>query len=196
MLIEDTNNLQYVLECQIDGCGTSYDTLNIDYDPLPNVAIYYPTQNADTVFFTCISTCVDEYLWDFGDGTFSNEENPFHIFPETGVYMITLTGTNSFGSRSHSGNYYYSWVSTPKELENDKIQIFPNPASENIYIKGLPDNNETKIYITDLSGHKVIETSTWSKTTIIDINGLNQGIYIVQIRYGLQMITKKIIVVH
>lgn len=109
LLIEDTTNLQYILECQIDGCGASYDTLNIDYDPLPNVGIYYPQQNSDTIFFTCSSTCVDEFLWDFGDGTFSNEESPYHIFPENGQYTLTLTGTNSFGSRSHTVNYNYYW---------------------------------------------------------------------------------------
>jgi len=107
LLIEDTTNLKYVLECQIDGCGTSYDTINIDYDPLPNVGIYYPQQNADTIFFTCTSTCVDEYLWDFGDGTFSTEENPYHVFEVNGIYTVTLTGTNSFGSRSHTINYYF-----------------------------------------------------------------------------------------
>jgi len=31
------------------------------------------------------------YLWDFGDGTISNEENPTHIYGEAGEYLVTLT---------------------------------------------------------------------------------------------------------
>lgn len=31
------------------------------------------------------------YVWDFGDGTTSNEENPTHTYTEEGVYNVTLT---------------------------------------------------------------------------------------------------------
>ena len=31
------------------------------------------------------------YTWDFGDGTFSHEQNPLHNYPEPGKYNITLT---------------------------------------------------------------------------------------------------------
>jgi len=31
------------------------------------------------------------YLWDFGDGTTSNEENPSHLYETEGVYNVTLT---------------------------------------------------------------------------------------------------------
>ena len=196
LLIEDTTNLQYVLECQIDGCGVSYDTLNIDYDPSPHVGIYYPQQNADTVFFTCLSTCVDEYLWDFGDGSFSNEENPYHIYKNNGIYTITLTGTNYSGSDSHTVNYNFYWVSSQVDMENEKVQIFPNPANEKLFIRGLPYGNKTKILISSLSGSNLINTNTRSEETIIDIRGLKQGIYILQLKTELKVITKKIMVIH
>ncbi|MCB0688748.1 MAG: PKD domain-containing protein [Saprospiraceae bacterium] len=35
---------------------------------------------------------IDKWLWDFGDGTFSNEQNPVHYFLEKGVHkVITLS---------------------------------------------------------------------------------------------------------
>jgi PKD repeat protein len=40
---------------------------------------------------------VTNYLWDFGDGTTSNEENPFHEYTETNTYPVTLTVTDSVG---------------------------------------------------------------------------------------------------
>jgi gliding motility-associated-like protein len=37
------------------------------------------------------------YLWEFGDGTTSNDVNPTHIYPDPGHYDVTLTVTNATG---------------------------------------------------------------------------------------------------
>ena len=37
------------------------------------------------------------YLWDFGDGETSNEANVWHMFPDTGMYLISLTVTDDDG---------------------------------------------------------------------------------------------------
>ncbi len=36
------------------------------------------------------STYATNYLWDFGDGSISSQENPSHTFSDTGTYQITL----------------------------------------------------------------------------------------------------------
>ncbi len=38
------------------------------------------------------------YLWDFGDGTNSTEESPYHTYNEPGLYTVSLTITNASGS--------------------------------------------------------------------------------------------------
>jgi len=40
------------------------------------------------------------WSWSFGDGTFSQEQNPFHSFPEPGIYntCLTVTGQNCTSS--------------------------------------------------------------------------------------------------
>lgn len=38
------------------------------------------------------------WLWDFGDGDVSTEQNPTHTYLEDGAYTVTLTATNSMGS--------------------------------------------------------------------------------------------------
>jgi PKD repeat protein len=35
------------------------------------------------------------YLWNFGDGTFSNESNPSHTYTKAGVYDVTLSVTSN-----------------------------------------------------------------------------------------------------
>lgn len=52
-----------------------------------------------TVTFTDESTYVpDAWLWDFGDGETSTEQNPVHEYAEDGTYTVTLTASNNGGS--------------------------------------------------------------------------------------------------
>ena len=50
------------------------------------------------VNFTNSSIGGQTYLWNFGDGTVSNEENPQHTYTEEGDYIVTLTVTNQGGT--------------------------------------------------------------------------------------------------
>lgn len=55
----------------------------------------------DTVQFTDYSSNYPtEWLWDFGDGTTSTEENPTHIYKEVGYYTVSLKSSNKYGADS------------------------------------------------------------------------------------------------
>jgi PKD domain len=45
----------------------------------------------DTAFFTNSSVGINSYSWNFGDGTTSTEDNPTHVFPGKGEYLISLS---------------------------------------------------------------------------------------------------------
>lgn len=54
-----------------------------------------------TVNFTDMSTgdpLPDTWLWDFGDGTTSTEQNPSHEYAEEGYYTVVLTARNTIGA--------------------------------------------------------------------------------------------------
>ena len=54
-----------------------------------------------TVNFTDTSTGDNlTYLWNFGDGNTSPEQNPIHEYAVSGEYTITLTTTNNYGSNT------------------------------------------------------------------------------------------------
>ncbi|HBF21237.1 MAG TPA: hypothetical protein DDW81_14140, partial [Cryomorphaceae bacterium] len=44
--------------------------------------------------FTNTSTGSQAYQWDFGDGDFSQETEPEHLFQDTGLYIVSLTAIN------------------------------------------------------------------------------------------------------
>jgi PKD repeat protein len=60
-----------------------------------------------SVQFTDLSTnSPTSWLWDFGDGATSTEQNPLHEYTTPGVYSVSLTATNDFGSGSTSKTDY------------------------------------------------------------------------------------------
>lgn len=50
-----------------------------------------------TVNFTNNSTNTSNFTWDFGNGNVSSLTNPSVLYTQPGVYVVTLTGTNSGG---------------------------------------------------------------------------------------------------
>jgi photosystem II stability/assembly factor-like uncharacterized protein len=64
----------------------------------PPVASFNYTTNALTVNFTDTSTDLDgsiiSWSWDFGDSTFSTEQNPAHTYDTANTYIVRLTVTD------------------------------------------------------------------------------------------------------
>lgn len=62
------------------------------------------TSSMDSLTVSLVSNAVNatSYLWDFGDGQSSTEENPGHTYAADGVYQVSLTATNACGSASSS----------------------------------------------------------------------------------------------
>ncbi len=83
------------------GCnGTVTLPAYITVDPLPIAAFTVNDPvgcSPHTTFFTNTSLNSTTWLWDFGDGTTSTDQNPFHTFTDTGSYTVTLTAYSPNG---------------------------------------------------------------------------------------------------
>ena len=67
-----------------------------------------------TVGFTSHAVgIVDTWNWSFGDGTYSEEENPVHTYTTAGVYTVSLSGTNSACQNNTLVKKDYITVHTP-----------------------------------------------------------------------------------
>jgi YD repeat-containing protein len=64
------------------------------------------------VTFTNSSTGASSYLWSFGDGGNSTEQNPVHTYTTGGTYSVSLTVTGQGGSNQNSVADYIT-VTTP-----------------------------------------------------------------------------------
>ena len=68
----------------------------IDVYPNPVADFDYEVINVSTIF-TNYSIGANSYLWNFGDGVSSTQENLTHEFPESGSFVTTLIARNNFG---------------------------------------------------------------------------------------------------
>ena len=74
-------------------------------DPvIPRPLADFSTQNVCLGFETNLTSLaqpstgpITSYLWDFGDGTSSEEENPVHIYSNPGWYTVSLTVRSDSG---------------------------------------------------------------------------------------------------
>jgi PKD repeat protein len=61
----------------------------------------------ETIQFTDLSTDIDGTLiswsWDFGDGNFSSQQNPLHVYSYGGRYLVTLNVTDNNGAFNSIG---------------------------------------------------------------------------------------------
>ena len=51
---------------------------------------------------TLVAELAETYFWDFGDGTFSTEKDPAHIYSESGSFEAKLTVTTKNGTTTYS----------------------------------------------------------------------------------------------
>jgi len=54
-----------------------------------------------------------KWLWQFGDGSYSFQQNPYHLYKNPGIYTVKLTVTNSAGSDTVTMTDYIVVTSLP-----------------------------------------------------------------------------------
>lgn len=83
------------------GCKEVYPGVGSIPDNTPPSANFSFAQLSSSdyleVTFTNLSGSSTDYLWDFGDGTTSIEEEPVHTYPSDGLYTVTLTSSDKLG---------------------------------------------------------------------------------------------------
>jgi PKD repeat protein/lysophospholipase L1-like esterase len=75
------------------------------------------------VQFTFTGANATSYLWDFGDDETSTAQNPVHLYTENGTYTVTLSVTNTNGTRTTT----------------TRIQVGPVETGDTSFQLGLSD---------------------------------------------------------
>ncbi|MEM7105431.1 MAG: PKD domain-containing protein [Bacteroidota bacterium] len=111
------------------GCTTT-ETVNnmVRVMEKPVAAFSYSPPNPNNfepeVQFTDESQLISQWEWDFGNGDFALQQNPFYSYPDTGVYVVTLVVTQLGGCQDSTSQlvdveplftYYLPNAFTPNE---------------------------------------------------------------------------------
>ena len=83
----------------------------------------------EEVFFKNHSFNAKSYEWNFGDGTFSDEVNPSHIFTGSGNFQVELKAFSKSGISAEA--YKTIEVRIPTLLEIEVVEYFNKFAVEN-----------------------------------------------------------------
>jgi PKD repeat protein len=86
---------------------TSTRTITVKYVQASGSAS--PTTGAAPLMVRFIDTSTgspDSWLWNFGDGTTSDLQNPSHTYETEGVYHVVLSAQKTVGDTNYGSNYY------------------------------------------------------------------------------------------
>jgi|GEM_PF-5942937 len=127
-----------------------------------------------------------QYLWDFGDGNTSTQQNPLHTYAQDGVYNVCLTVTDSCGSDQVCSNVpvVTTRITTPGSTLSG-LKVSPNP-SDGLFSAVFPSPilGSTTISILDLQGKTLWTLDTWiqngQQVIYVDAS-LPKGLYLLQV---------------
>ena len=99
--------LLLVLVFPVTGISSTSESgyITVGLAPVANFNARYSYNTVPaTVAFQDLSTGTTPmtYLWEFGDGATSTEQNPSHTYIRQGLYTVKLTVTNSYGASSET----------------------------------------------------------------------------------------------
>ncbi len=109
--------------------GSPCDTLGINNIPLSNFRTDQDTSDYLSFYFQDLSAYEPvAWEWSFGDGTFSQDTSPVHLYMDDGEYEVCLTVSNENGNHTSCDTLQLGVVNTSEELALDvQPQVFPNP---------------------------------------------------------------------
>jgi PKD repeat protein len=146
-----TRTFNIDLEVENQGCTSSYSQQVTITSPVPQAQFSPSAQGCapfDVQFYN-LSQHAHSYLWTFGDGSFSIDENPHHLFMDPGFYEVQLVAFGDGGS--DTTNQYvtvhanpvaaFSLVQPLIEIPYELLQVINESQGADFYHWDFGDGN-------------------------------------------------------
>lgn len=181
-----------------NGCF-AYDTITIA-NGVPAVLNYYgvvANGNNTFTFTPAGAQNIDNFYWDFGDGTKDTLHAPtpvVHQYTQIGTFGTSLTVTNNCGTIVKTKQVFAGGNTGIQDLNglSAAVNVYPNPASDLLYIGVTKaDINLQNVTLIDMMGRKVLTKQLNSNTVEIPLKGLAEGVYQLQVQTNKGMASKR-----
>jgi|GEM_PF-2690558 len=155
------------------------------------------------------------WTWDFGDGGFSYEQNPFHTYNEAGTYIVTLKIASdscssvlsytidtespwNFNAQPATLGLSAAVTSTKTPLALSGLKVFPNPATDLLRIGFSTEQaGNYELRITNIAGQLLNrqEYQVVNGTNLLttDVSKLVPGLYFATLRTDDQVQTVRFV---
>ncbi len=206
----------FSVSLSVSGPGGSDTCVNTNYiiviEPAP-IAAFAVDSTAGAYPFTVqfsdsSSGVITEWLWDFGDGCTSDEQNPLHEYTTADSFTVSLTVTGPGGSDTMIKEKLIV-VDHPTGIEDagalptrfNLYQNYPNPFNPTTHISfDLPKSAFVELSIYNSNGQlvdRLISENRTAGTHQINWNGVNHssGLYYFKIKAGDFLDMKKMILI-
>lgn len=159
------------------GSNTYCEEVSIIYAyPFPEADFDYLIIDLGVAFVDLSTNDPILWNWDFGDGEMSTEQNPIHVYPEDGSYLVCLTATNIGGPDTKCEELFI--VAGVNDLAENKLVLFPNPAQELLFIQSQQPMNNLLFTIYDVTGKLILQQQSINGNLFqIDLTNLPSGIF-------------------
>lgn len=132
----------------------------------------------------------DTWSWDFGDGNTSMEQNPTHVFENSGTFTVRLTASNPYSMETK----VYDRLIVVKQttgIENEITEMIEVGAYNTIRFNG---DFIGLAKIIKYDGRVMLDNKAINPGDIIDMNSMEAGAYFILIFDGNNYGIKKLII--
>lgn len=144
--------------------------------------------DSNKVQFVNRSHNIQSYFWSLGDGAYSNEANPTHIYIGTGKYVVSLEGTNKYGcTKTVEKDLRINFIT-----EVPTVGVYPNPTNNILTVESSRDIQSIELH--SAIGQSVLEMKNIGIEKVeLNLNGFASQMYIMTIESEGKKIIKEIL---
>ena len=158
-----------------------YGRVELFYDTDVTIdAAYSYSVDFTNVNFYDESNGGDTYLWDFGDGITSTQQDPSHEYSAVGTYIVSLSVTDLCGVDFMVDTIEILSLSiNDSEKENNEITVKPNPTTGRLLVssQGKEIGN---LLLYDITGKQIDEWEVNTNEQELNLSSLPKGVYFLQ----------------
>ncbi len=190
----------YYITNIVNNCQSSPVTATLVIYGQP-VAAFETAMNGFEVTITNQAENATAYLWNFGDGTTDESENPEpHTYDDVNVFTISQTVSNpACGSAQLDQTVQAAAVGFDEISSNNSLMIYPNPTDGQFKIRYVCEKtDDLQINIYNIEG-QIVYSDKYTGISgefekIVDFSKYAKGIYNVEIIMNAKKVNQKLIV--
>lgn len=188
--------------CLIVQNSCEFDTVcrNIKVCKMPEPSYNYSINaNKQLISFSDSSNQPLSWFWDFGDGFYSDLQNPQHYFNKPGIYFVCEHVINACGEDSCCDSIRINATGLNNDNLLASIHYYPNPVHTHLFIKSdIHFSRKTTITLKTIEGKKIRDWNFDGEEILtgisLDLSTISQGLYFLQIQNDPLLFSEKVII--